>query len=136
MPGSPGAWPLDEIARWRIAKAEARQPSASDKKEEIETARAAVKLQREKMRMEREAGRLIEVDVAAGLLQRHINEHNAQAEQLADRVLSLLPEEGATFAADDRQRILTGTRKAVETLRRSMADAVDEWSHETRGEAA
>jgi hypothetical protein len=86
---------------------------------------AAAKLK--ELELERETGKVIEVDAVTRLLARSIATHNAQANQLKDRVLQLLP---AKFPAKDRKRIVAGVTKAVDDLRRQMAEAAEEFGRE------
>ena len=125
MPGAPGAFDLSEIVRWRVRRAEARNPEQSTQKQQLEEAKLAVDIQTKQLRYRRIAGELIEVDEVERLLARHISEHNAQAEQLKDRVLAALP---SNLAPGETERVVNAVKKAVDDLRNQMADAAEDWT--------
>lgn len=84
------------------------------------------------MELAERRGELIEVDLVARFLARHIAEHNSQADQLRDRVLQLLPPK---MKAADRQRVLAGVAKAVDDLRFAMAELAEQWEREVLQDA-
>lgn len=126
MPGSQGRYPLRAIAQWLAQRFDAKQPSAqaSEQKEKLEVAKLAIAVKRQQLLYEQLAGQLVAVDQVARLFERTINEHNAQIDQLKDRVLSLVPED---LSPTDRRRLLKGITKAVEDLKHQMADAAAGW---------
>lgn len=121
MPGKAGAWPLDEIARWKLYRA-SRANGAGDgdgepKGTELVAQRRAVLLDIE---IAQKKGELIEVDIVERLVARHVAVHNTLADELKDKVLALLPR---SIKGEPRRRILNGVEKAVADLRFEMATA-------------
>lgn len=125
MPGAANAWPLDEIARWKIAKAQRSDRSESDNgKPSARDMVAERRAQLLDLEIAQGSGRVVDVDFVARLLERHIAVHHSLADDLRDKVLGLLPK---SIAGEARKRIATGVEKAVGDLRFSMATAVEEW---------
>lgn len=129
MPGTPGAYDLSEIARWRIRRAEnnTNVPEQGSNREKLEEAKLAIDVQKRQLQYKRLAGDLVDVDAVARLLERSINEHNAQANQLRDRIEVLLPE---SLTTEERERVISGINKAVDDLRCHLADAAEQWNRE------
>ena len=124
MPGQPGAFDLSEIVRWRVRRAESRNPESTTQKQQLEEAKLAIEIQTKQLKYRRVAGELIEVDEVERLLARHISEHNAQAEQLKDRVLAALPSD---LGPGETERVVNSVKKAVDDLRNQIADALEDW---------
>jgi hypothetical protein len=129
MPGKPGAFDLAEITRWRIEREKKNNRNAPEgsRKEQLEEAKLAIDVQKRKLQYDRLAGTLVDVDAVARLLERAIHEHNAQADQLHDRIEVLLPE---SLTTDERERVIRGINKAVDDLRNHLADASEQWTIE------
>lgn len=129
MPGSPGAFNLSAIAQWRIEREERnnRNPREGSRIEQLEEAKLAIAVQSNKLKYERLAGNLVEVEAVARLLERAIHEHNAQADQLRDRIEVLLPD---SLTTEERDRVIRGIEKAVDDLRGHLADAAEQWTIE------
>ncbi len=129
MPGAAGAFDLGEITRWRFEREKKNNRNAPEgsNKEKLEEAKLAIDVQKRQLQYKRLAGDLIDVDDVARLLERAIHEHNAQANQLRDRIEVLLPE---TLTTEERERLITGINKAVDDLRTHLADAAEQWNRE------
>lgn len=129
LPGRPGAFDLSACARWLLEreKQHARRPQEGSRLEQLQEAKLALEIKRRDVLLKRLTGDLVDVDAVARLFERSIAEHNAQADQLKDRILLLLPEH---LTAPERERILRGVTKAIDDLRHQLADAAAEWDHQ------
>jgi hypothetical protein len=131
MPGDQNAWPLDEIARWKIAKAQRSDrgtaPEGKPTSRDVVAERRAELLS---LDIAKAKGMVVDVDFVARLLERHVTVHHTLTEDLKDKVMGLLPR---SVAGDARKRIVTGVDKAVRDLRFAMASAVEEWEFGPEG---
>lgn len=123
---------LDAISGWRAANVRPRPGADGKKAKRLDywrTRNERAKALAAEESLKQQQGDLVETEFVCRLLTRHVATHNALFEQLADRVLSLLP---ARFPAADRRRVNEGVTKLVTDLRQQMAELIEEWEQELR----
>lgn len=90
MPGTEGAWPLDEIVRWRIAKLQytSREPQAKSalENEHLEIANA-----RQLLKLRAEAGELVSRSAAKAAVAQLFHRLRSQLEPLPDLLATTVP---------------------------------------------
>jgi hypothetical protein len=127
LPGRPGHFDLLECALWRIARLEQREGRHAEqsKKQQLEEVKLDLEIQKRQALLKQIQGNAVDVDQVTRLFERAISEHNAQASQLKDRLLNLLPEK---MAQGERKRFVAAVDKAIGDLRTHLADAAEEWA--------
>lgn len=125
MPGEPGAWPLDEITRWKLRQAGAN--AASTRTSELIQEEKEVDIERKRLKLAREQGELVEFDAVGRIFGRTIAELQSFGKEIPDRILEALPQ---NMPAKTKGRILTVVRKAVDTMFDGMAQASETWAKE------
>ena len=125
MPGKLRVWALNEIAQWRIQRAEDRAITAleadgdPESTAEAERRKTWAEALAAEVKLEQLRGELLWVEEVA----RETNQANTHArallEQLPDRLLASIPP-GAT--GDDQRRFLADARKAIEGVVEAMHD--------------
>lgn len=90
MPGEEGAWRLDEIARWRVAKAQytGRDPSA---RSALEKEKLEINVSRDRLRLRQEGGELVSRDAAKAAVQQMFHRVRGQIEPLPEQLASSVP---------------------------------------------
>lgn len=125
MPGSPGAWPLDEITRWKLRQVGAT--AATTKTAELIQEEKQIDIDRKRLKLERELGALVEFDAVVRVFDRTIAELQSFGREVPDRILEALPQ---NMNAKTQGRILNAVRKAIETMFDGMAQASETWADE------
>jgi hypothetical protein len=125
MPGVPGAYPLDQIFRWKLSRdggsaANSRTAELIQEKKVIENEMMRTKLR--KMQDE-----LIEFDFVDRLFARTIAEQKSFGKEIPDRILDALPQ---NMTAKTKARILSAVRKSIETMFDAMRQAAESWADE------
>lgn len=130
MPGDVGGYDLAQIVKWRIERERqaGRQSREGSNKEKLEEAKLAIDVQMRQTRLKRLTCQLVDVEAVGGLFERAIHEHNAQADQLKDRILLLLPD---AMSDGERKRVIAGIDRAIDDLRQHLADASETWARES-----
>ena len=120
MPGKSGGWDLREIFEWREGHREhTGAKNEGESRFEAERRKAVADADMAERKAAQQAGELIEVTPIIRLFTRHVNEAKAIMDQLADRVLSLLP---AKTTPKTRRRVREECRKILDDACRSLGD--------------
>lgn len=125
MPGEPGAWPLDQIARWKLRQAGAN--AASTRTAELIQEEKQVDIERKRLKLLKEQGELVEFDAVVRVFSRTIAELQSFGKEIPDRILETLPQ---NMNAKTKGRILTAVRKSIDTMFEGMAQANETWANE------
>lgn len=112
MPGNEGAWPLDEIARWRVAKAQAlvRDPGLLSEleKENLELANL-----RHRIKLRKEAGELVDRAAAKATIAQMFHRIRGRLQAMPEELASGMP-------GDLRNRLLVEIQDRMRLLLREM----------------
>lgn len=127
MPGTPGAFHLRDVARWRMKRMTDRSP-ASDQLAKLEVAKKAQELKIGQVKLKKLLAEVIDVDVGTHLIERVIVEHNALAGELSERIRQMIPTPGAKIGPNDAEEIADNVEALVGELRSSMAGGIEEWN--------
>ena len=128
MPGEPGKWPVKEIVQWRIRNLEQRRQNISgDDKTKLELEEKRIKNETLLLKLQKARAEVIDVAFVTSLLGRHINEHNALADQMKDQVIMSLPEK---MDRKSKNRIMRQIEKSINDLRNTMVASIEEWEKE------
>lgn len=130
-----GSFDVREVARWRISKITERSPGA-EQLARLEAAKRAGEIKIQNIKIKQLEEQLIDIDIVEHLITRLVVEHNAIADELAERVRQLIPSVGSTVKANDASEIAANVAELVDELRRAMALGLEEWAREIEsGEA-
>lgn len=116
MPGVTGKFPLDEIAQWLrktvwVAR-NATKPAQDSGREELEEEKLRINNARETLKLQREAGELVDRQIAMSMLETAFNIVRARLEQLPEELSSAAPAEHRFDLLDDaRQKVASALRE-------------------------
>lgn len=127
MPGTPGAFNVRDVARWRFAKLNDRSP-AGDQLQKLDVAKRAQEIKIGNVKLKKLLAEVVDVDIVEHLISRIIVEHNAIAGELSERIRQMIPAPGAKIAKGDAEEIAENVEHLVDELRNSMAAGMDEWA--------
>lgn len=103
-PGREGAWPLDEICRWRLAKSETSDIHAAKKQAELDLQRLQIEAKR--LEVAEQQGRLMDRTDVERFLSESIIETREAVLAIPDAVAVSMPPEQREFVRSEVDRII------------------------------
>lgn len=123
MPGIAGKFPLDEIAQWLRKEVyparNATKPAADSNREELEEEKLRINNARDTLKLQREAGELVDRNVAVSMLETAFNTVRSRLEQLPEELSSAAP-------AEHRFDLLEDAKNKVASALRELATIAEE----------
>lgn len=136
MPGRPGNYDVREIVRWRFAETRTRERTGDGETlARLTAAKLAGDIKKQQIQIAKLEETLIDVGVVERMISRVIVEHNALADELAERGGQLIPPAGTRIKKGDKKRIRAAWESLVRGLREAMSIGLDEWAEQMRGDA-
>lgn len=125
MPGEPGAWPLDEITRWKLAQAGTNAASSEYSAARLENVK--IKNDRDRLKLLKEQGEVVDFEAVVRIFSRTIAQLQSFGKEIPDRVLDSLPQ---NLNAKTKARVLKSVRKSFESMFDGMSQAANTWADE------
>lgn len=97
MPGKPGAWPLDQIAQWRVERARRNSTGSNT---ELERRQLEVAIARAELKLRNESGELVSREAAIAAQSQQNHAIGQRLEAIAGEVAADLPND----LRDDKRR--------------------------------
>lgn len=110
MPGKPGAWPLDQIARWRLSRATSQAGGGSQtlKRRKLELENAS-----RMMRLRRDSGELVSRVHAKAAVEQLFHEIRGRLESIPEEMIASVPPELQPQLLDDWRDKIAGVLKQL-----------------------
>lgn len=143
FPDTTKGWNVDEIRRWANGFGLGAARRSKDDKHElyrVHLRRETAAAQREELKLQRELGRILDIDDVSRLIERVVNTTKAVLEQLPDRLEqnlnALIDPATRTRHREATTEILRDSFAVIEQLLKGDEDQDDEEEEEQKDEAA